>query len=166
MRHKLPLGAPYEVAFRVLRRMKRLRGTPFDVFGAGRDRRAERALIADYERLIDETTAAGMPYDTLVRGLAYVQNHPRPRPAGEWPYDALNEVWFDDLASLRGRIDWFSRNPPGAASAGHDLFGQSWFLAAREVVLALLPVHPDPYVIQEVGPCAERHHARRRGRSS
>jgi indolepyruvate ferredoxin oxidoreductase len=36
--------------------MKWLRGTPFDVFGWDRDRRTERAVIAEYERLIDETT--------------------------------------------------------------------------------------------------------------
>jgi hypothetical protein len=69
-----------------------------------------------------------------ISGLAYVQNHPRPRPHGEWACDALNEVWFDDLAGLRGRVEWFSRN-----AAGGNLFGQSWFLAAREVVLALSP---------------------------
>jgi indolepyruvate ferredoxin oxidoreductase len=63
MQHKLPLGKPYETGFRVLRRMKRLRGTPLDVFGWDRDRRMERALIAEYEALISEP---GLPYDTLV----------------------------------------------------------------------------------------------------
>jgi EthD domain len=66
------------------------------------------------------------------RGRAYVQNHPSPRPVGEWAYDALNEVYFDDAEGLRARIDWFRANPPGTA----DLFRQSWFIAAREEVLA------------------------------
>jgi indolepyruvate ferredoxin oxidoreductase len=67
MRKKLPLGTPYAVAFQALSRMKRLRGTPFDVFGWDRDRRAERAVVAEYERLIDETTAGPHGYETLMR---------------------------------------------------------------------------------------------------
>ena len=69
------------------------------------------------------------------RGRAYVQNHPHPRAAGEWAYDAVNEVYFDDLKSLRTRITWFRENLSGQAEA--DLVRQSWFIAAREeVVLA------------------------------
>jgi indolepyruvate ferredoxin oxidoreductase len=49
---KLPLGRPYDVAFRALRSMRRVRGTPFDVFGWDRDRRTERAVIGEYERII------------------------------------------------------------------------------------------------------------------
>ncbi|MGZ4693972.1 MAG: EthD domain-containing protein [Acidimicrobiales bacterium] len=68
------------------------------------------------------------------RGLAYVQDHPRPRPSGDWAYDALNEVWFDDVEGLRTRIEWFRANPP---DPDDDLFRQSWFVAAREeIVLA------------------------------
>lgn len=62
------------------------------------------------------------------RGQAYVQNHPVPRAEGEWAYDAVTEVWFDDLAGLRARIDWFDENPPGDSG----LFRQSWFLAVTE----------------------------------
>ena len=68
------------------------------------------------------------------RGRAYVQNHPRLRPVGEWAYDAVNEVYFDDAESLRTRIEWFRANV--LAPAGDGLFGQSWFIAAREEVLA------------------------------
>jgi hypothetical protein len=68
-----------------------------------------------------------------VRGLAYVQNHPD--PAGERAYDAVNEVWFDDLAGLRARVEWFRVHLSGPAEA--DLIRQSWFIAVREhVVLA------------------------------
>ena len=41
-------------AFRVLAKMKRLRGTALDVFGRTAERRMERQLITDYEALIDE----------------------------------------------------------------------------------------------------------------
>ncbi len=59
---KMPLGKPYEYAFRALRGMKRLRGTPFDVFGWDPDRRTERALIEEYERLVYDSLspAAGV----------------------------------------------------------------------------------------------------------
>ena len=65
MRKKLPLGTPYALAFRVLRPMRRVRGTPLDVFGWDRDRRTERAVIAEYERLMDAAIAAQTPYQTL-----------------------------------------------------------------------------------------------------
>lgn len=78
-----------------------------------------------------------------VRGRAYVQNHPD--PAEERAYDAVNEVWFDDLAGLRARVEWFRANLSGPAGPGSaepgpaeaDLIRQSWFIAVREhVVLA------------------------------
>ena len=66
MKRKLPMGRPYELAFHLLHHMKRLRGTPFDVFGLDPDRRLERGLIVEYERLIGESLRSGLPYDTLV----------------------------------------------------------------------------------------------------
>jgi indolepyruvate ferredoxin oxidoreductase len=54
LRKKLPLGKPYGAAFHALRRMKRLRGTSLDPFGWHRDRRMERALIVEYQSLIEE----------------------------------------------------------------------------------------------------------------
>jgi hypothetical protein len=81
---------------------------------------------------------AGAPRATVIpppaRGRAYVQNHPVPPLSGEWAYDAVSEVWFDDVASLRTRIEWFAGNAPDRADG--ELFGRSWFIAAREVVLA------------------------------
>lgn len=69
MKKKLPLGKPYELAFHALRRMKRLRGTPFDVFGWDRERRTERAVIDEYEQLVTESLerSAALPYEVLVR---------------------------------------------------------------------------------------------------
>jgi hypothetical protein len=67
------------------------------------------------------------------RGLAYVQNHPLPREDGEWPYDAVNEVYFDDLESLQRRVAWFAANLGGTAE--EDLIGENWFLSVREEVV-------------------------------
>ncbi|HXZ63073.1 MAG TPA: hypothetical protein VEG62_10035 [Acidimicrobiales bacterium] len=67
-----------------------------------------------------------------VRGRAYVQNHPRPRAEGAWAYDAVNEVYFDDVEGLARRVAWFAAHAD--AVAADDTFGQSWFLATRETV--------------------------------
>ena len=44
-------------AFRLLARLKGLRGTPFDLFGYQADRRIERALVDDYETLVRQLTS-------------------------------------------------------------------------------------------------------------
>jgi len=51
---KIVFGAWMMTALGVLARLRRLRGTRFDPFGYLSERRAERALIADYEALITE----------------------------------------------------------------------------------------------------------------
>ena len=47
--------------FKLLARLKGLRGTPFDVFGRTDERREERALIADYRADIEEALAGLTP---------------------------------------------------------------------------------------------------------
>jgi indolepyruvate ferredoxin oxidoreductase len=65
-------------AFRWLARMKRLRGTPLDVFGYGEDRKLERRLIAEYEARIEEILArlAPVSHATAVE-LASLPEHIR-----------------------------------------------------------------------------------------
>jgi indolepyruvate ferredoxin oxidoreductase len=41
--------------FRVLAKLRRLRGTPFDIFGRSEERSTERRLIREYEMIIEET---------------------------------------------------------------------------------------------------------------
>ena len=55
-------------AFRVLARLKRLRGTALDPFGYTKDRRIERQLIRDYEALLDELLADLTP-ETLATAV-------------------------------------------------------------------------------------------------
>jgi indolepyruvate ferredoxin oxidoreductase len=48
-------------AFRLLAKARRLRGTALDIFGRTGERRMERQLLADYERLVDELTRGLTP---------------------------------------------------------------------------------------------------------
>jgi hypothetical protein len=78
---------------------------------------------------------APVPIAEEARGCAYVQNHPLPHVTGEWAYDALTEIWLDDMESLHTRVQWFRENLPNGVAP--DLFRESWLLSAREeVVLA------------------------------
>ena len=81
-------------AFRVLARLKGLRGTPFDIFGRTEERRAERQAIGDYAALLDEIAAtltadnhaaavelAAVPLD--IRGFGHVKDANRQRAAAK-----------------------------------------------------------------------------------
>jgi len=52
MKRKLKLGGWFVPAFRLLRALRFVRGTPLDVFGAPRVRRVERALVGEYRALV------------------------------------------------------------------------------------------------------------------
>jgi indolepyruvate ferredoxin oxidoreductase len=54
MKNKIELGVGFRMAFRILRPMRRLRGTVLDPFGAAEVRRVERRLIDEYRATIDE----------------------------------------------------------------------------------------------------------------
>ena len=47
--------------FRVLAKLKVLRGTAFDIFGYTAERKSERQLIADYRKLISQVTGRLTP---------------------------------------------------------------------------------------------------------
>jgi indolepyruvate ferredoxin oxidoreductase len=67
LERKIPLGKPYEVAFHALRAMRRLRGTRLDPFGWEADRRTERAIIAEYARMVrDLLRREGSSYEARV----------------------------------------------------------------------------------------------------
>jgi indolepyruvate ferredoxin oxidoreductase len=65
---KMRFGGWMMTAFRLLAKMKGLRGTTFDPFGYTAERRLERQLIADYEKRLDEIVASLRPetHDTAV----------------------------------------------------------------------------------------------------
>ena len=61
LKRKLKLGRWFLPVFFILRAGRRLRGTPFDVFGIGHVRRTERALIEEFVAAVDEAMAALVP---------------------------------------------------------------------------------------------------------
>ncbi|MBL7620335.1 indolepyruvate ferredoxin oxidoreductase family protein [Frankia sp. AgB1.8] len=96
LKHKLPAGRPYAVAFRGLRAARRLRGTPFDVFGLDPDRRTERAVVVEYERLLRTVLAAELPYADQVRAAESAMAIKGYGPIKE----AAVERWRADVAGL------------------------------------------------------------------
>jgi indolepyruvate ferredoxin oxidoreductase len=65
-------------AFRVLAKLRRLRGTPFDVFGYSAERRTERRLIAEYDAMLEELVRELTPENhALAVELAGLPQHVR-----------------------------------------------------------------------------------------
>ena len=101
-------------ALRLLARLKGLRGTPFDPFGRTAERRTERALISEYEAMLDELLArldasnhpqavalARIPEQ--IRGYGHVK---------ERHLAKAREQWAEQLAAWRGGGDGSVRRAP------------------------------------------------------
>jgi hypothetical protein len=87
-------------------------------------------------RLGDEEIPADL------RGLAYVQNHPLPLEAHEWPFDAINEVYFEQLDHLQRRRAYFAARQHTAARSTSESFispTERWSMLVRE-----WPLGPGP----------------------
>jgi indolepyruvate ferredoxin oxidoreductase len=70
---KMSFGPWILPAFRLLAKLKGLRGTPFDPFGRSLERRTERKLIGDYEAMLDEVLAGLTPDNHHIAvGLAVI----------------------------------------------------------------------------------------------
>jgi indolepyruvate ferredoxin oxidoreductase len=89
-------------AFRVLTRLKGLRGTPFDPFGRTEERRIERALIAEYRESIEEVLRTLGPANLalaveiarvpeMIRGYGHVKARHLEAARPKW--DALLAEW-------------------------------------------------------------------------
>jgi indolepyruvate ferredoxin oxidoreductase len=102
---KITFGPWMMTAFGVLAKLKFLRGTAFDVFGRTEERKVERALIGEYEQLVDELLAklnadnhavaielASLPEE--IRGYGHVK---------ERHLAAARIKWAALLARLRGQ---------------------------------------------------------------
>jgi len=92
---KLVIGRPAGWLFAVLRRLKRLRGTPFDPFGMTTDRRLERAVAVEYESAVRAALDAG----DYLRALAIASSAQMVRGYG--PVKRRNiAAWREHLATL------------------------------------------------------------------
>jgi indolepyruvate ferredoxin oxidoreductase len=68
---KMSFGPWMMKAFRVLARLRSVRGTPLDVFGYTLERKTERRLVRDFERVLEEILGSLTPANhTLALGLA------------------------------------------------------------------------------------------------
>jgi indolepyruvate ferredoxin oxidoreductase len=101
---KRPFGPAMGTAFKVLARLKGLRGTVFDPFGRSQERREEHALIAEYRACIEELLAglnstnhalaveiARLPEQ--IRGYGHVKAR---------HLAAVRPLWAERMASWRG----------------------------------------------------------------
>jgi indolepyruvate ferredoxin oxidoreductase len=99
---KQPYGPWMRTAFGLLAKMKGLRGTALDVFGRSEERKAERALITEYQACIDEllqtlnadnralaAEIARVPED--IRGYGHVKERHLKAARPKW--DALMQRW-------------------------------------------------------------------------
>ncbi|HEX8166108.1 MAG TPA: indolepyruvate ferredoxin oxidoreductase family protein [Beijerinckiaceae bacterium] len=70
---KMSFGPWMLTAFRMLAKLKGLRGTPFDVFGYTHERKLERRLVRDYEALLEEIVQSLSPQNHATAvGLANI----------------------------------------------------------------------------------------------
>jgi indolepyruvate ferredoxin oxidoreductase len=110
---KREFGAWLLPALRVLARFKRLRGTPFDPFGRTEERRTERALIGEYEALIDELLA-GLDASNHAQAVALARIPEQIRGYGHVKARHLGKAraeWAERLAAFRGRGEGGARAP-------------------------------------------------------
>jgi hypothetical protein len=69
-----------------------------------------------------------------VRGLAYVQDHPL-ELGHDWPFDAVNQAYFERLEGLRRRRDWFAARQAAALRSGDGGLmspTEAWAMFVRE----------------------------------
>jgi indolepyruvate ferredoxin oxidoreductase len=92
-------------ALRFLARLKRLRGTAFDPFGRTAERRTERALIVEYEALLDELLA-GLDASNHAQAVALARIPEQIRGYGhvkERHLEKARAEWAERLAAFRGQ---------------------------------------------------------------
>ena len=72
MKRKVALGPWFRPFFGALRAMRRVRGTPLDVFGHTKVRRTERALVDEYRGLVEKSLVDLSPA-TIDRAIALAE---------------------------------------------------------------------------------------------
>ncbi len=85
--------------FRILTRLKGLRGGTFDIFGYSAERKRERALIADYETTIEEILA-GLSHENYEIAVALAALPEEIRGFGHIKEEAIDQVMADKAEIL------------------------------------------------------------------
>jgi indolepyruvate ferredoxin oxidoreductase len=88
---KKEFGAWMLPVFRLLTKMRGLRGTSFDVFGRTAERRMERALVAEFEQLLDEVLPA-LRADNLDQASSFVRHYLDIRGYGSVKEESVRKV--------------------------------------------------------------------------
>jgi len=111
--HKSTYGPWMLPAFRVLAKMRRFRGSSLDIFGRTAERQRERALIGEYEALIDELLAKLAPANyELAVGLASIPEHIR-------GYGHVKERHVEEAKAREAKLlERFRAAPQAQSSAG------------------------------------------------
>ena len=112
---KVRFGRWMGAVFQLLSRLKFLRGTPLDIFGYSAERRSERALIAEYEEMIDE-----------VLGRLETRNH----------------AMAIELASLPERIRGFGHVKAASVQKAGEQRAQLLARWRGQQSARIIPIHP------------------------
>jgi indolepyruvate ferredoxin oxidoreductase len=107
---KRKFGPAMMTGFRILARLKGLRGTPLDIFGRTHERRTERGLIAEYRACVEQLLAALTPANHAlaaeiarvpeqIKGFGHVKE--RNLAAARTRWDALMGQWPHGEAGQR-----------------------------------------------------------------
>jgi indolepyruvate ferredoxin oxidoreductase len=105
---KRAFGAWMQPVFRMLARMKGLRGTAFDIFGRSADRRLERDLIAGYEKDVAHILSVLSPL-TLETAIEILSLPDRIRG-----YGPVKEKAVKDVQARYAQLAADLANPPSA----------------------------------------------------
>ncbi|RAR61304.1 indolepyruvate ferredoxin oxidoreductase [Paraburkholderia unamae] len=99
---KREFGAWILPVFRVLAKMKGLRGSAFDVFGYTAERRMERGLIARYEQTVDEILRHGTArnYQAALRAASIVEKVRGYGHVKERNFKSVDAEWTNAVAQL------------------------------------------------------------------
>ena len=103
---KIAMGRWVLSLFKILRRMRRLRGTTFDPFGYTHERRKERRLILDY-RILMQDVASKLTSENLGAAISLAKAAADIRGFGP----VKNDSFEDYEARLPGLIAAFSDQP-------------------------------------------------------
>jgi indolepyruvate ferredoxin oxidoreductase len=99
---KKEYGAWILPVFRMLAKLKVLRGTPLDVFGYTAERRMERGLITRYEQTVDEILRNGNShnYQAVVRAATMVEKIRGYGHIKERNFKSVDAEWTNAVAQL------------------------------------------------------------------